>query len=83
MDRERAAEIIGESRFHEVYVSTPLEMCEQRDPKGLYQKARHGLIPNFTGIDAPYEEPLNASYVTQPDDAVHVEASRLMSSFDI
>jgi bifunctional enzyme CysN/CysC len=80
VDRERAAEIVGDSRFHEVYVSTPLEMCEQRDPKGLYQKARQGLIPNFTGIDAPYEEPLEPSYVTTPTESVHDEAGRLMKT---
>ena len=56
-DREHAREIIGEERFVEVYVDTPLELCEQRDPKGLYKKARAGLIPNFTGIGAPYEAP--------------------------
>jgi adenylylsulfate kinase len=46
-------------RFIEVYVATPLEVCEQRDPKGLYKKARRGEIKDFTGIDDPYEEPLN------------------------
>jgi adenylylsulfate kinase len=45
--------------FIEIYVSTPLEVCEQRDPKGLYAKARRGEIREFTGIDDPYEEPLN------------------------
>jgi adenylyl-sulfate kinase len=49
--------------FFEVHVSTPLETCEQRDPKGLYKKARAGLIPQFTGIDSPYEAPLNAELV--------------------
>jgi len=44
-------------RFFEVHVSTSLEVCEQRDPKGLYKKARSGLIPQFTGIDSPYESP--------------------------
>lgn len=44
--------------FLEIYVSTPLEVCEQRDPKGLYRKARSGEIKDFTGIDAPYEPPL-------------------------
>jgi adenylylsulfate kinase len=43
--------------FIEIYVSTPLEVCEQRDPKGLYAKARRGEIKEFTGIDDPYEEP--------------------------
>lgn len=46
-------------RFIEIYVATPLEVCEQRDPKGLYEKARRGEIKDFTGIDDPYEEPLN------------------------
>jgi len=43
--------------FIEIYLSTPLEECERRDPKGLYHKARSGQIPNFTGIDSPYEVP--------------------------
>jgi adenylyl-sulfate kinase len=46
-------------KFIEVYVSTPLTTCEGRDPKGLYKKARAGMIPKFTGIDSPYEPPLN------------------------
>ena len=45
--------------FIEIYVSTPLEVCEQRDRKGLYAKARKGIIPEFTGISDPYEEPQN------------------------
>lgn len=57
-DREMMREIIGED-FMEVFIDTPLEICEQRDVKGLYQKARNGEIPNFTGISAPYEQPLN------------------------
>lgn len=55
--REMAKEIIGENDFLEIYVSTPLEICEERDPKGLYKKARAGLIPNFTGISSPFEAP--------------------------
>lgn len=55
-DRENAREIIGDD-FFEVYVSTPIEECEKRDVKGLYQKARKGGIPNFTGISSPYEIP--------------------------
>ena len=58
-DRENARGIVGVERFAEVFVDTPLEVCEGRDPKGLYSKARRGLIPNFTGIGAPYEEPEN------------------------
>ena len=58
-DRQLAREAIGESRFREVYLTTPIEICEERDPKGLYKKARAGKIPEFTGISAPYEPPLN------------------------
>lgn len=56
-ERTKAREIIGEDNFIEIYVSTPLEVCERRDVKGLYQKARNGKIPNFTGISSPYEIP--------------------------
>jgi bifunctional enzyme CysN/CysC len=56
-DRKNAQAIIRADRFHEVFVSTPIEVCEGRDPKGLYQKARAGEIPNFTGVSAPYEVP--------------------------
>jgi len=57
-DREVARQIIGADNFVETYVSTPCAVCEERDPKGLYKKARAGLIPEFTGISAPYEVPL-------------------------
>ncbi len=56
-EREMARDLIGAEQFIEVYVSTPLEVCEQRDPKGLYQKARNGQLPNMTGINSPYEAP--------------------------
>ena len=56
-DREQARKIIGEGRFLEVFVDAPVEVCEQRDPKGLYVKARQGIIPSFTGVSAPYERP--------------------------
>lgn len=55
--REMAANIIGKEDFVEIYVCTPLEVCEKRDVKGLYSKARRGEIPNFTGISAPFEKP--------------------------
>lgn len=57
--RQMAAEIIGEEDFVEIFVNTPLEVCEQRDIKGLYAKARKGEIKNFTGISAPFEAPVN------------------------
>ena len=57
--RAMAKDIIGEPDFLEVFIDTPLEVCEQRDPKGLYKKARAGEIKNFTGISAPFEVPEN------------------------
>ena len=56
-DREKARKIIGDQDFFEIFVDTPLEVCERRDVKGLYKKARKGEISNFTGIDSPYEAP--------------------------
>ena len=58
-DREAARALIGRADFVEVFVDTPLEVCEQRDPKGLYKKARDGQLVNMTGIDSPYEAPEN------------------------
>jgi bifunctional enzyme CysN/CysC len=62
-DRNMARSIIGEERFTLVYLDTPLEICEKRDVKGLYRKAREGKIPNFTGINAPFETPINPEIV--------------------
>ena len=64
-DRDQARKIHEEAGlpFVEIFVSAPLEVCEKRDPKGLYQKAREGKIPEFTGISAPYEEPLKPEIV--------------------
>lgn len=58
-DRTMAREIIGEDNFIEVHVSASIQVCESRDPKGLYAKARAGQISDFTGISSPYEPPLN------------------------
>jgi adenylylsulfate kinase len=62
-DRKIACDIIGDDFFREVYVSTSLRVCEKRDPKGLYVKARSGEVANFTGISAPYEVPEDADLV--------------------
>jgi adenylylsulfate kinase len=59
-DRDMVRGIVGEGEFIEVFVDTPLEVCEERDPKGLYKKARAGQIKNFTGLDSPYEAPLSS-----------------------
>lgn len=61
--RDRARNLNQPGEFIEVYVKAPLDVCEERDPKGLYKKARSGAIPEFTGISAPYEEPLNPEIV--------------------
>jgi adenylylsulfate kinase len=58
-DRALAKKVIGDQNFIEIYCSSSLDVCEQRDVKGLYKKARLGLIQNFTGIDSPYEKPPN------------------------
>ena len=58
-DRDQARALIAEDRFVEVFVDCPLDVCEERDTKGLYKKARAGEIKEFTGISAPYEPPLN------------------------
>lgn len=65
--RQMARSIIGESDFLEIYVNAPLEVCESRDVKGLYQKARRGEIKGFTGIDAPYEAPENPALEIRTD----------------
>ncbi len=56
-DRQMARDLVGSENFVEVFIDTPIEICEQRDVKGLYAKARAGKIPNFTGIDSPFERP--------------------------
>ena len=56
-DRAQAQRLIGSENFIEIFIDCPLHVCEKRDVKGLYAKARKGLIPNFTGIDAPFENP--------------------------
>lgn len=63
VDRDRVRESLPEGDFVEVFVDAPLEVCEARDPKGLYKKARAGEIKGFTGIDDPYEQPEKAELV--------------------
>ena len=73
-DREHVKEIVGSEKYIEVFVDTPLEICEQRDVKGLYKKARAGEVKNFTGIDSPYERPEQPNVVI-PTHQVSVEQS--------
>jgi adenylylsulfate kinase len=67
-DRERARGLFSHGDFLEVYVRCPIEVCESRDVKGLYKRAREGEIENFTGISAPYEEPANPEIAIQTQD---------------
>lgn len=65
--REMARQIIGAENFYEVYVKCSLDICEKRDPKGLYRKVREGKITNFTGIHMDYEEPKNPNFIIRTD----------------
>ncbi|MBN2238107.1 MAG: adenylyl-sulfate kinase, partial [Bacteroidales bacterium] len=72
--REMAKSIIGAENFIEVFVNTPIEVCEQRDVKGLYEKARRGEIKNFTGIDSPFDAPAH------PDIELHTHQCTIEES---
>ena len=79
-DAVRSMHEAAQITFFEVFVDTPLEECERRDPKGMYQRARRGDITNFTGIDSPYEAPLAADLIVRPSDGDAVELSRRVCS---
>jgi bifunctional enzyme CysN/CysC len=79
-DRQRAREAAGD-RFREIYVKASLEACEARDPKGLYRKARAGAITDFTGIQAPYEEPENPDVVVATDRQSEAECIGTLMNF--
>ncbi|MDC3417602.1 adenylyl-sulfate kinase [Aquibacillus salsiterrae] len=66
-DRDNVRAILDQNEFIEVYVKASIDVCEQRDPKGLYKKARAGEIKGFTGIDAPYEEPASPEITIETD----------------
>ncbi|MEX3010159.1 sulfate adenylyltransferase subunit CysN [Hoeflea sp. TYP-13] len=68
-ERQMAREMFEEGEFVEIFVDTPLEVAEERDPKGLYRKARRGELPNFTGIDSPYEVPKDPEFRLETDTA--------------
>jgi len=81
-DRNLARSKFNQDEFIEVFVNTPLEECEKRDPKGLYKKARKGLINNFTGISSPYEIPINSEIVIQPmSNGLDESIKKIMSLF--
>ncbi len=74
--REQAREVIGIEHFLEIFVDAPLTVVEQRDVKGLYKKARNGLLPHFTGIDSPYEAPMSPTLRLQTDIDTPEESAR-------
>ncbi len=74
-DRDANRALLQPGEFIEVFVNAPIDVCEQRDPKGLYKKARAGQLKGFTGIDDPYEEPLNPELVIHADKVSPQEAS--------
>jgi adenylylsulfate kinase len=75
-DRKQVKAIVGHENYTEVFVNTPLEVCEQRDVKGLYKKARAGEVKNFTGIDSPYEAP------QQPDITIYTNEMSIEESME-
>ncbi|MFT5844432.1 MAG: adenylyl-sulfate kinase [Saprospiraceae bacterium] len=77
-DRKNARDIIGNEDFIEVFVNTPLEVCESRDVKGLYKKARKGEIPSFTGISSPYEAPTNPDIEVKTQDKTIDDSTNLI-----
>jgi adenylylsulfate kinase len=80
-DRENIKKIVGDTNFIEIYINTSLEECEKRDVKGLYEKARKGEIKNMTGIDAPYEAPLNPSIEIKTETLTIDEAVKKIKDF--
>ena len=80
-DREYIRQIIGKEDFIEIYVKCPVEVCEKRDPKGFYKKAKAGIIKGYTGIDAPYEEPENPDLIIESDKLSPEESANKVYEF--
>lgn len=81
IDRQAARELNNDSTFIEVFIDCPVEICEQRDPKGAYKKARQGIIKEFTGISAPYEAPENPEIHLRTDEMSEEECVQLIISY--
>jgi len=82
-DRNFCRELAGEGRFLEIYAKASLETCEKRDPKGMYKKARTGEIKEFTGINAPYEEPENPELITDTDkETIEESAEKVLKKLE-
>ncbi|MXY04925.1 MAG: sulfate adenylyltransferase subunit CysN [Gammaproteobacteria bacterium] len=83
-ERDMARQLVGEGEFVEIFVDTPLEEAERRDVKGLYAKARKGELPNFTGIDSPYEAPLNPEvHLHSGEDSIDVCVQQIIDTLDL
>jgi bifunctional enzyme CysN/CysC len=80
-ERRMARELVQQGEFIEVFVDTPIEICMQRDPKGLYLKAKAGEIKNFTGIDSPYEPPEQAEIVLKTAEAAPEELAEQIVNY--
>jgi len=80
-DRERVRELFGPAEFVEIFLDCPLEICEQRDPKGLYRRARAGELPEFTGIDSPYEEPVAPELIVNTGEHEIAECVELITEY--
>ena len=83
-DRALARSVIGQKRFFDVFVDTPLDVCKQRDPKGLYKKALAGELPDFTGVDSPFERPRApamhiATFLESPERVAETVLASVMS----
>ena len=81
IDRQAARELNNDGTFIEVFIDCPVEICEQRDPKGAYKKARQGIIKEFTGISAPYEAPENPEIHLRTDEMSEEECVQLIISY--
>ncbi len=79
--RQFVRELMKDWPYYECYVKCPIEICEQRDPKGLYRKARSGEITNMTGIAAPYEEPLNPDLIIETDKSTLDQSVEIVLKF--
>jgi adenylylsulfate kinase-like enzyme len=81
--RKLAKQIIGDQHYLEIYLSTPLEVCESRDPKGLYRKVRAGSLKGFTGIDSPYDPPSSADLeIATHEEPIAVSLEKLITLID-
>ena len=80
-DRDRVRDLLGECDFVEIYCKASLEVCEQRDVKGIYKKAREGLIKEFTGISSPYEEPDSPELIIDTGKESLTKSVQIISDF--